>query len=430
MQVTLKVLAGPYSGRSFSFTQHDTFLIGRNPEAHLCLPNDRFFSRNHCLLEFSPPRCFLRDLGSTNGTFVNNQRVHGAFLKNGDHIQGGETVLLVEVQAASERDDPSTLLTPAMVTVECLNCGRRDQAEASSPDAHMTFICEDCRIELRQHPQPVPGYEMIKVLGRGGMGCVMLARQESSGRAVAIKTLLPEVAVDEKALKRFMREIDVAAMLKHPHIVEFLDRGTHNGSFYLVTEFVAGCDAAKLAAAKGGRLSCTDTMMILTQVLEALAHAHTQGYIHRDIKDQNILVTGEGASLNAKLTDFGLAKSFTQSGMSGMTMAGETAGTVAYMPPEQIKNFRDVKPTSDIYSLGMTGYSLLTGDLALKLGPKPSIADTIRAIFDQPTVPVRERAPDIPPKVAEIIDRALTKDPNHRWQSAGAMRNALIHATG
>jgi eukaryotic-like serine/threonine-protein kinase len=430
MQVTLKVLAGPYSGRSFSFTQHDTFLIGRNPEAHLCLPNDRFFSRNHCLLEFSPPRCFLRDLGSTNGTFVNDQRVHGAFLKNGDRIQGGETVLLVEVLAASQRDDPSTLLTPAMVTVECLNCGRRDQAEASSPDAHMTFICEDCRVELRQHPQPVPGYEMIKVLGRGGMGCVMLARQESSGRAVAIKTLLPEVAVDEKALKRFMREIDVAAMLKHPHIVEFLDRGTNNGSFYLVTEFVAGCDAAKLAAAKGGRLSCTDAMMILMQVLEALAHAHTQGYIHRDIKDQNILVTGEGASLNAKLTDFGLAKSFTQSGMSGMTMAGETAGTVAYMPPEQIKNFRDVKPTSDIYSLGMTGYSLLTGDLALKLGPKPSIADTIRAIFDQPTVPVRERAPDVPPKVAEIIDRALTKDPNHRWQSAGAMRNALIHAMG
>src|SRR3954453_17314664 len=430
MQVNLKVLAGPYSGHSFSFTQHDTFLIGRNPEAHLCLPNDRFFSRNHCLLEFSPPRCFLRDLGSTNGTFVNDHRVHEAFLKNGDRIQAGETVLLVEVLAASERDDPSTLLTPAMVTVECLNCGRRDQAEASSPDAHMTFICEDCRIELRQHPQPVPGYEMIKVLGRGGMGCVMLARQESSGRAVAIKTLLPEVAVDEKALKRFMREIDVAAMLKHPHIVEFLDRGTHNGSFYLVTEFVAGCDAAKLAAAKGGRLSCTDTMMILTQVLEALAHAHTQGYIHRDIKDQNILVTGEGASLNAKLTDFGLAKSFTQSGMSGMTMAGETAGTVAYMPPEQIRNFRDVKPTFDIYSLSMTGYSLLTGDLALKLGPKPSIADTIRAIFDQPTVPVRERAPDIPPKVAEIIDRALTKDPNHRWQSAGAMRNALIHATG
>jgi serine/threonine protein kinase len=269
---------------------------------------------------------------------------------------------------------------------------------------------------------------MIKVLGRGGMGCVMLARQETTGRAVAIKTLLPEVAVDEKALKRFEREIDVAAILKHPHIVEFLDRGSNKGVVYLVTEFVDGLDAAKLAAAQGGRLTCAATVTILLQVLEALAHAHANGYIHRDIKDQNILVAGALPNITAKLTDFGLAKSFAQSGMSGMTMAGEMAGTVAYMPPEQIKNFRDVKPTSDIYSLGMTGYSLMTGDLALRLGPKPSVADTIRAIFDQPTVPVRERLPNVSAQVAEIIDRALIKDPTQRWQSAAAMRKALQHA--
>ena len=428
MQVTLKVLAGPYSGRSFSFNQHDTFLIGRNPEAHLCLPNDRFFSRNHCLLEISPPRCFLRDLGSTNGTFVNGRRLLASFLKNGDRIQCGETVLSVEVTSPPNSADEPGQGRLAVVDVECLICGRRDKAEASAADARLTFICEDCRNELRQKPQPVPGYEMIKVLGRGGMGCVMLARQAKTGRAVAIKTLLPEVAVDEKALKRFEREIDVAAILKHPHIVEFLDRGSNNGVVYLVTEFVDGVDAAKLAAKQGGRLSCAATVKILLQMLEALAHAHANGYIHRDIKDQNILVAGTWPNITAKLTDFGLAKSFAQSGMSGMTMAGEMAGTVAYMPPEQIKNFRDVKPTSDIYSLGMTGYSLMTGDLALRLGPKPSVADTIRAIFDQPTVPVRERLPEVSVKVAEIIDRALIKDPAQRWQSAAAMRKALQHA--
>jgi eukaryotic-like serine/threonine-protein kinase len=435
MQVTLKVLAGPYSGGRFSFNQPDTFLIGRNPEAHLCLPNDRFFSRNHCLIEISPPRCFLRDLESTNGTFVNDQRVHEVFLKNGDRIQGGETVLLVEVAGESSNGssegrsnfDQETQRT-AIVDVECLHCGRRSQAEASAADERMTFLCEDCRVELRQHPQPIPGYEMVKVLGRGGMGCVMLARQESTGRAVAIKTLLPEVAVDEKAMKRFVREIDVAAMLKHPNIVEFLDRGANNGVIYLVTEFVAGPDAAKLAMTKGGRLSCAETVTITSQILEALAHAHAQGYIHRDIKDSNILVVGTWPNITAKLTDFGLAKSFTQSGMSGMTLAGEMAGTVAYMPPEQIRNFRDVKPTSDLYSLGMTAYSLITGDLALTLGPKPSIAETIRAIFDQPTVPLRERMPGVPLQIAEIIDRALIKDPAQRWQSATAMRTALAHA--
>ena len=433
MLVTLRVLAGPYAGRTFPFNQHDTFLIGRSPEAHLSLVEDRFFSRNHCLLEISPPRCFLRDLGSTNGTFVNNQRVHEAFLKNGDRIQGGESVLLVEVSA----EEPATALAggpaenmrPAIVVVECLNCGRRDQAEASAPDERMTFLCEECREEMRRQPQPVPGYEMIKVLGRGGMGCVMLARDQATGRAVAIKTLLPEVAVSEKALKRFLREIDVAATLEHPNIVEFLDRGTSNGVVYLVTEYVEGKDAAKLAESTGGRLSCADTIEIITQVLGALAHAHGEGYIHRDIKEQNILIAGASPALTAKLTDFGLAKSFSQSGMSGMTMAGEMAGTLTYMPPEQIRNFRDVKPTSDIYSVGMTAYSLLAGEKALNVGPQASMAETIRAIFDQPAIPLRQRMSDAPEQIAEIIDRALTKDPAHRWQSAGAMRNALLHAS-
>src|SRR6267142_2875646 len=100
MQVNLKVLAGPYKGRIFTFGQHDSFLIGRTKDAHLCLPDDRFFSRHHCLLEINPPRSFLRDLGSTNGTFVNGERVREASLKNGDRIQGGETVLLVEVTTA------------------------------------------------------------------------------------------------------------------------------------------------------------------------------------------------------------------------------------------------------------------------------------------------------------------------------------------
>jgi serine/threonine-protein kinase len=255
----------------------------------------------------------------------------------------------------------------------------------------------------------------------------MLARQESTGRAVAIKTLLPEVAVDEKAMKRFVREIDVAAQLKHKNIVEFLDRGSQNGVVYLVTEFVEGLDASKLALSKGGRLSYQETVTILLQMLDALALAHSQGFIHRDIKDQNILINGTWPHITAKLTDFGLAKSFTQSGMSGMTMAGEMAGTVSYMPPEQIRNFRDVKPTSDIYSLGMTGYSLISGTSALSLSPKPSIADTIRAIFDQPPVPLRERMPDVPPQLGEIIDRALLKDPAQRWQSAAAMRTALSY---
>ncbi len=430
MRVTLRVLAGPYNGQEFTFDQHDTFLIGRSENAHLYLPEDRFFSRHHCLLEIAPPRCFLRDLGSTNGTFVNGQRVQEVFLKSGDRLQGGQTVLEVDVQIEqqpSEAEAP-TLTRPFEITIECANCGRREFAEGSATNEPMTFICEDCREELKRQPQPVPGYEMIKMLGRGGMGCVMLARSEKNGRAVAIKTLLPEVAVTDQSVRRFMREIEVAAALDHPNIVRYIESGTQNGTVYLVTEFVEGSDAAKLADSQGGRLPYREAIEVITQSLDALAYAHGKGYIHRDIKESNILLTGTAPNFTAKLTDFGLAKSFTQSGMSGITMAGDMAGTFAYMPPEQIKDFRNVKPTSDIYAIGMTAYSLLAGDTALDVGPSGDMAATVRAIFDGQIVPLRQRAPEVPDRVAEVIERALAKDPGKRWQSATAMRTALMHS--
>src|SRR5712691_3557582 len=432
MRVTLRILAGPYSGREFTFDQHDTFLIGRSDSAHLYLPEDKFFSRHHCLLEIAPPRCFLRDLGSTNGTFVNGQKVPEAHLRSGDRIQGGQTVLEVEVHADQtvtiDGSETPTLTKPSIVMVECANCGRREHTEASPQDGPMTFLCEECREELKRRPQPVPGYEMIKILGRGGMGCVMLAREESSGRSVAIKTLLPEVAVTGQALRRFMREIEVAAALDHPNIVRFLASGTNNGAVFLVTEYVDGSDAARLADAQGGRLPYRQAIDIVAQSLDALAYAHSKGYIHRDIKESNILISGAAPNVTAKLTDFGLAKSFTQSGMSGITMVGDMAGTFAYMPPEQIRDFRNVRPTSDIYAIGMTAYSLLAGDTALDLGPNHDIAATVKAIFEGPIIPLLQRAPDVPSRVAEVIERALAKDPAERWQSAAAMRTALMHA--
>jgi serine/threonine protein kinase len=315
-----------------------------------------------------------------------------------------------------------------MIPVDCGNCGRREQFEASHVDEKMSFICEDCREELKRQPQPVPGYEMIKLLGRGGMGCVMLARDEKTGRSVAIKSLLPEVAVTEVSLRRFMREIQVASALDHPNIVRFLQSGTNNGAVYLVTEYVEGSDAARLADAQGGRLPLREAIDIVSQSLDALAYAHSKGYIHRDIKESNILVSGTSPNFTAKLTDFGLAKSFTQSGMSGITMAGDMAGTFAYMPPEQIRDFRNVRPTSDIYAIGMTAYSLLAGDTALDLGANGDIAGTVKAIFEGKVIPLRQRAAEVPQQVAEVIERALAKDPDNRWQSAAAMRNALMHA--
>lgn len=434
MRVTLRVIAGPQTGRVFTFEQHETFMIGRSEDSHFCLPQDRYFSRHHCILEIAPPQCFLRDLGSTNGTFVNGIRVETCYLKSGDRIQGGETVLEVEVSTESlnapvyGQQPFGTSTIPSLITVQCLNCGLPSEAEASRPDAKMTFMCDDCREKLKQNPQPIPNYQMIRVLGQGGMGSVMLARSVIDGRPVAIKTLLPEVAVSEQSLKRFLREIEVAASLRHPHIVSYIEHGTHNGIVYLVTEFVQGMDASKLAKQRGGRLHYTEVVKIMEQTLAALDFAHSLGFIHRDIKEQNILVDGNYPNYTAKLTDFGLAKSYKQTGMSGVTMVGDVAGTIAYMPPEQVRDFKEVQPPSDIYAAGMTAYSLMTGAHALDISPRAGIAETVKAIFEKPIIPIANRTLDIPIRVASVIETAIAKQVELRWRTAGEMRDALLRA--
>jgi serine/threonine-protein kinase len=435
MRVTLHVVAGPQTGRVFTFDQHDTFMIGRSEDAQFCLPHDRFFSRHHCILEIAPPQAFLRDLGSLNGTFVNGSRVEQAYLKNGDRIQGGETVLEVEVgtddsqpMAAMRGVGVQSRTEPSLVTILCLNCGIPAEATASQPDAKLSYVCDECREKLRKNPQPIPHYQMLRVLGQGGMGSVMLARSERDGRAVAIKTLLPEVAVSEQALKRFMREIEVAASLQHRNIVSYIEHGTHNGIVYLVTEYVSGMDAAKLAKSKGGRLNYNEVVKIIEQTLDALDFSHSRGFVHRDIKEQNILVDGKYPNYLAKLTDFGLSKSYKQTGMSGVTMVGDVAGTIAYMPPEQVRDFKEVKPPSDIYATGMTAYSLLTGAHALDISPNAGIAETVKAIFEKPIIPIANRVPEVPIRVSAVIETALAKQPELRWRTAGEMREALLRA--
>jgi serine/threonine protein kinase len=408
--VSLVVTAGPIRGQRFDFPHHDTFLFGRAPDCHARLaPTDASASRHHFLLEVNPPRARLRDLGSLNGTHVNGVR-HGGRradqgpgeaaaagaevdLVDGDEIRVGATVLKVHVEAPS---GPSPL--EGLVAV----------AEAEEAAAVEAAI-----------PAAVGPYAVERLLGAGGMGAVYLARRQGGGPPVALKVMLPKVAVDDAAQETFLREIEVTRALRHPNIVGLLDFGKHEGSFYFAAEYCPGGSVEALRRSHGGRLSLPRVLRIAVDALEGLAAAHEEGFVHRDIKPDNVLL-GEGGV--ARLADFGLAKSFQQAGLSGLTATGAVGGTYPFMPREQLTSYRQVRPTSDVWSMAATLYHLLTGQYARDFG---DAADALAVILRGGVVPLRQRDPGIPPDLAAVVDRALDDEPSRRFPSAREFGAAL-----
>lgn len=440
MRVILDVMQGPRKGRSFVFDRHDTFIVGRSRFVHCPMPEDSALSRDHFLIEINPPRCEVRDLGSTNGTFVNERKVERARLGSGDRIAAGQSVFLVRV----EGDEPSAgeltpipgLATDSMAVgpgglpIVCMGCGcfappGVDIASGSSTDLTESFqwLCEACRAEIALTPQPVTHYTTLRELGRGAMGVVYLAQHNETGRRVALKLIVPESAAARSAIDRFLREMSVISQLKHPNIVEWLEQGTTRGQFWFAMEYVSGANLESLANAHRGKYPINQACRMASQVLKGLEHAHKQGFVHRDIKPENILIGQTDAGLVAKISDFGLAKSFRGIGLSGLTFSGEMRGTIPFMPPEQMLDFKKVLPSGDLYASAATLYYLITGQFIYDQVAEGG--DLIRMLLEESPVPIEHRRGDIPSGLAAVMAKCLSRDPADRYPTAAAMRLAL-----
>jgi tRNA A-37 threonylcarbamoyl transferase component Bud32 len=427
--VKLGIVEGPMKGKVFTFAEHDVFVFGRMPDCHCHLPDDPYVSRHHFLIEVNPPDCCVQDLGSLNGTHVNGKK-HGGRnpdelpqeaarrapvvnLKDGDVIRTGDTVFRV------------TVTRPAV----CAKCGKVLRGEGmkrkDKQDELLAQILAGARKEAGKQAA-IPGYRIERKLGEGGMGQVFLAHSEKLSRAVALKTMLPRKSVVTEAdVKRFLREMATCAALRHPNVVAFVDQGYVNGMFYFAMEYCKDGSVQDLLERSAGKLPVAESVAIVRQVLDGLGHAHKQGIVHRDLKPSNILLVTVGSSLTAMIADFGLAKNFQQAGLSGMTMSGAYSGTWPSMPPEQVINFRDVKPVSDIFAVGATLYVMLTGQCPYDFaeGEEP-----IRAILEKRIVPIRKRDLKLPEKLMDVVDRAIEAEPEKRFQSALAMKTALKEA--
>ena len=485
-KVEIHVSEGPMAGRRFVFEEHDIFVFGRAQGCQVSLPNDPKVSRHHFIMEVNPPMAVLRDLGSLNGTHVNDVK-HGArrpgetpeqgagrrypevVLQDGDHIRVGDTVLAVCLPAGqpakpnptpqkiagkgepAQRDQGSPARSPRLPSLEKVAGVAHSQrcARCQEPVNHANqpaeVLCPACRRQLeddpagllaklvdvarremdRRAPPPIEGYEIQKKLGAGGFGAVYLARRAGASQPVAIKIMLSRVAVDESARNRFLREIDILRELRHDNIVPLLDHGSTGTAFYFVMDYCAGGSVGDLLRRRGGSLPLREAATITLGALDGLAYAHSRGIVHRDIKPANILLSEPMPTPLAKVADFGLARSFEKVGFSGMTVTGNYAGTFPFMPREQVTDFKHSKPCSDVWSIAATFYNMLCGRYPHDF---PDGVDPMEIVLGAKPVPIRTRHPGIPHGLAAVVDQALAVSPAARYPSATEFRAALQDA--
>jgi serine/threonine-protein kinase len=486
MRVKLNVIQGPHTGREFGLDRHETFFVGRGKNAHFRLGSkDQFFSRLHFLIELNPPRCRITDLNSTNGTFVNGQQVASADLKSGDLIEGGDTVIRVDfLEDAAKTSDPTessidrrveATKTPAqhegtipaplpsplavlldsfvasgpkgtadavrsdstkekLPVLPAAQSGQRTPSDPKGvcpgcgepPKTRMKgLLCGDCEALAVDLDQTVPGYRLVKKLGEGGMGVVWLGVSETAGEPRAIKVIKGRGGVGEREAGRFLREAETLQALSHPNIVAFRESGDVCGTLYFAMEFVRGRDATSISRATPGGIPPRRVLTWACALLDALGYAHAKGYVHRDIKPQNLLI-GEGRAGEpdvVKLADFGLARAYCNSPISGLTFTGDIAGTLFYMAPEQMLNLRATKPSADIYSTGALLVQLLTGKRHYEF-PENIVGQT-RVLLESEPIPLAKLRPTLPARLCAVVDRSLAREPGDRFESAEAMKHAL-----
>jgi eukaryotic-like serine/threonine-protein kinase len=262
-------------------------------------------------------------------------------------------------------------------------------------------------------------YTIEGEIGRGGMGVVYRARDERLQRRVAIKVLPPEFAFQQDIRERFTREAQTAARLSHPHIVPIHSVGEGEGLVYFVMGYVDG-ESVAARIRRRGHLPVDEARRIMMETADALSAAHALSVIHRDIKPDNILL--EGTRGRVMVTDFGIAKALSSTSGATLTGIGVAIGTPAFMSPEQAAGERDIDGRSDLYSLGVVTYQMLTGALPFSA---PSVAGILMKQITEPAPDLRIKRPDTPEDLAAAVSRCLQKDPESRWASADALRRAL-----
>ncbi|WP_414619390.1 protein kinase domain-containing protein [Calothrix sp. CCY 0018] len=450
-KVTLTITEGKLSGRQYIFDSRTSCIIGRASDCNIKLPDDKnhsTISRYHCLLDINPPDIRIRDFGSRNGTYVNNKKIgqrqdnqapdeaaNEIFpefdLKDNDEIKLSNTVFNVSIESQPEEIKIKNFF-PATIDF--------DKNPTEAPNL-LEYIKKFLGLAKAGNSNllAIKGYDIIQILGKGGFGEVYLAQHNHSQKFIALKVMLPQVAASEYAVNLFLRETENIKVLRHPHVVNLIDYGYSEGIFFFTMEYCQGGTVEDLMRQQQGKLPIDIATAIILQVLDGLEYSHNveipyvklrdgnfgkgKGLVHRDLKPGNIFLTYQDGKITAKIGDYGLSKAFDFAGLSGQTRTGSRVGTPVFIPRQQVLEFKYAKPEVDIWAAAASLYYMLTGCFPRDFTGN----DIFLAVLRNKPIPIRDRDPNIPQKLAEIIDLALVEEPEIHFKSAKAFKQALLN---
>ena len=472
--VTLKVTGGPLTGNEYTYKERTVAIVGRGRDCRPRLPDDeahRTISRHHCLLDINPPHVRIRDLGSLNGTRVNGRKIgqrkqdesaaeagrqnspeHA--LADGDEIDLAQTRFVIHIQDESVHSGSGSGNREAASADVCRGCGR-SHAGVTGDHPGGGVLCPQCRKDpvsalkalfgaaRRGEPglKALHGLKVLKSLGRGAVGAAFLVRRVKTGEQLALKLLLPEMAANQWARESFLREVDNTKRLNHPHVVRLFDAGSYRDLFFYTMEFCNGGNLDDFVNRRGRRIPWLQAARFILQVLDGLDYIHRveitdvrlrdggvgmgRGLVHRDLKPANIFLTVSGGKGRAKVADVGVGKAFDMAGLSGHTMTGSVAGSPAFMPRQQVINFKYAKPDVDVWAAAATMYSIITGEYPRDFNVH---VDPWRVVLESAAIPIREREPGVPRSLADVIDRALVDRPEILVKSALELKTDILKA--
>ena len=289
------------------------------------------------------------------------------------------------------------------------------------------------------------GYEKVSLLGKGGMGEVWKVRETDTVKEYALKTMLPDVAMDDQAKRLFLREAGICEHIRHPNVVKAYKTGSANGVLYILMDLCEGGSADDLIKKKGGRLDLRLATYIILQTLSGLDYVHNldisvevpgvrgrasekllvHGLVHRDFKPGNIFLSDTGDHPTAMVADFGMAKAFDAAGRSQVSKTGAVMGTPVFMPKQQARDCKYAKPEVDIWAAAASYYYMLTGQFVKNFRPGVNVW---QVLITESAVPIRNRDRSVPAALADVIDRALAESPRLHYASAAALRRDIVAA--